>query len=215
MFKFIDLFAGIGGFRMALENLGGECVLSCEIDKFARKTYAANYDVAHHPYPEDIRNVCEKNVPDHDVLCGGFPCQPFSIAGNSKNKSMGREIGELDTRGTLFWDMLRIIKEKKPKYLILENVKNLLSKSHTGTMKKILSDLAAENYVVTYDVLNGTVCVPQNRPRVFFAAIRDTELTTQELHAAVFGDIHASQKAGLITKKYNTLQELLEPVEGI
>ena len=119
-FKFIDLFAGIGGFRLALQNLGGKCVFSSEWNNFAKKTYEANFGEV--PFG-DITQISEKSIPDHDILLGGFPCQPFSIAGVSKKNALGRKHGFLDeTQGTLFFDIARIIEHKKPKAFMLENV---------------------------------------------------------------------------------------------
>ncbi len=117
--KFIDLFAGIGGFRYALENLGATCVFSCEWDKFCRESYKLNFNEIPHG---DITQINEKDIPKHDILCAGFPCQPFSVSGKQK--------GFNDTRGTLFFDIARIVKYHKPKIILLENVKNL--KAHNG-----------------------------------------------------------------------------------
>src|SRR5574344_207169 len=123
-FDFIALFAGIGGFRLALEELNGNCVFSSEIDIFAQNTYYENYQEK--PFG-DITKINEKNIPNNDILCGGFPCQPFSIAGLRK--------GFEDTRGTLFFDILRILKEKKPKAFILENVKGLINHDKGNTFE--------------------------------------------------------------------------------
>ena len=122
-FTFIDLFAGIGGFRIALEELGGGCVFSSEWNKFSRVTYKANFGEE----PEgDITKIDAAKIPDHDILAAGFPCQPFSIAGVSKKNSLGMPHGFLDKlQGNLFFDIARILKEKRPKAFILENVKNL------------------------------------------------------------------------------------------
>jgi len=125
-FTFIDLFAGIGGMRLAFEEAGGKCLFSSEWEKNCKVTYFENFGDT----PSgDITKIKEKEVPSHDILAAGFPCQPFSIAGVSKKKSLGRAHGFLDkTQGTLFFDVARIIKAKRPKAFILENVKNL--KSH-------------------------------------------------------------------------------------
>ncbi len=122
-FTFIDLFAGIGGTRLAFQRVGGQCVFSSEIDRFARKTYLANFG----EIPTgDIRTIDEKNIPDHDILLAGFPCQPFSISGVSKLKSLDMPHGFLDqTRGTLFFEIARILREKRPAAFLLENVKHL------------------------------------------------------------------------------------------
>ena len=166
-FKFIDLFAGIGGFRIALQKLNGKCVFSSEWNKYAKKTYDANFGEV--PFG-DITKIDEKKIPDHDILVGGFPCQPFSIAGVSKKNSLGRNHGFLDkTQGTLFFDICRIIKEKEPKAFLLENVKNLKSHDKGNTFKIIKDTLEKLEYVVFTDVINAKHYVPQNRERVFIA----------------------------------------------
>lgn len=169
-FKFIDLFAGIGGIRMAYQNLGGKCVFSSEWDKFAKKTYEANYGEV--PFG-DITKIDEKSIPDHDILLGGFPCQPFSIAGVSKKNSLGRSHGFLDkTQGTLFFDIARIIEHKKPKAFMLENVKNLVSHDKGNTFKVIKETLESLGYKIHYKVLNGKSFVPQNRERILIVGFR-------------------------------------------
>ena len=169
-FKFIDLFAGIGGIRMAYQNLGGKCVFSSEWDKFAKKTYEANYGEV--PFG-DITQIDEKSIPDHDILLGGFPCQPFSIAGVSKKNSLGRSHGFLDkTQGTLFFDIARIIEHKKPKAFMLENVKNLVSHDKGNTFKVIKETLESLGYNIHYQVLNGKSFVPQNRERILIVGFR-------------------------------------------
>lgn len=165
MTTFIDLFAGIGGFRIALENLGCTCVFASEIDPHARKTYAANH--GHTPENEDIRQLQEKDVPDHDILCAGFPCQAFSIA--------GKKNGFDDTRGTLFHEIARILKHKQPKAFILENVQGLVNHDKKRTFKIILNTLQEElnYYVPTPEILNAKhFGVPQNRPRIFIVGFR-------------------------------------------
>ncbi|MGB6037161.1 MAG: DNA (cytosine-5-)-methyltransferase, partial [Cryomorphaceae bacterium] len=138
-FKFIDLFAGIGGIRLAYQNVGGKCVFTSEWDSFAKKTYEANFGEV--PFG-DITGISENDIPDHDVLLGGFPCQPFSIAGVSKKNSLGRQHGFLDkTQGTLFFDIARIIEHKQPKVFMLENVKNLVSHDKKQTFKIITETL--------------------------------------------------------------------------
>ncbi len=156
-FNFIDLFAGIGGFRLALEELNGNCVFSSEIDTFAQKTYYENFKEL--PFG-DITKIKEKEIPNHDILCGGFPCQPFSIAGLRK--------GFEDTRGTLFFDILRILKEKKPKAFILENVKGLINHDKGNTFKVIQTELKQLNYEIYHKILNTKdFNIPQNRERIF------------------------------------------------
>lgn len=163
-FKFIDLFAGIGGIRLAYQKAGGKCVFSSEYNKFAKVTYEANFGEV--PFG-DITAIDEKNIPDHDVLLAGFPCQPFSIAGVSKKQSLGRKHGFLDeTQGTLFFDLARIIKEKKPKAFMLENVKNLVSHDKGRTFEVIYNTLDELGYSVHFQVLDGKHFVPQHRERI-------------------------------------------------
>ena len=163
-FTFIDLFAGIGGMRLAYDNVGGKCVYSNEWNKYSQQTYYANFG----EQPDgDITKVDAKSIPDHDVLVAGFPCQPFSIAGVSKKISMGRKTGFEDkTQGTLFFDVCRILKEKRPKAFMLENVKNLKSHDKGRTFKTILESLEELNYKVFYEVLDGQGFVPQHRERI-------------------------------------------------
>lgn len=164
-FTFIDLFAGIGGMRIAFEDNGGQCVFSCEWDKYCQKTYFENFGVV--PVG-DIRQVYEKDIPNHDILVAGFPCQPFSIAGVSKKNSLGRDTGFLDkTQGTLFFDVVRILNEKRPRAFLLENVKNLKSHDKGRTWKVIMEALDALDYEVFSEVLDGQAFVPQHRERVF------------------------------------------------
>ncbi|WP_272916394.1 DNA (cytosine-5-)-methyltransferase [Sphaerochaeta halotolerans] len=164
-FTFIDLFAGIGGMRLAFESCDGECVFSSEWNKFSQITYRENFGEM--PIG-DIREINEKDIPDHDILVAGFPCQPFSIAGVVKKNSLGRASGFLDrTQGTLFFDIVRILNEKRPKGFLLENVKNL--KSHDGkkTWKVILESLEELDYEVFWEVKDGQDYVPQHRERIF------------------------------------------------
>lgn len=163
-FTFIDLFAGIGGMRLAYENVGGRCVYSNEWNKYSQQTYYANFG----EQPEgDITKVDAKTIPDHDILVAGFPCQPFSIAGVSKKISLGRKTGVEDkTQGTLFFDVCRILKEKRPKAFMLENVKNLKSHDKGRTFKTILESLDELKYKVFFAVLDGQNFVPQHRERI-------------------------------------------------
>lgn len=164
-FRFIDLFAGIGGFRIALEHCGGECVFSCEWDRFAQQTYEAWF--RERPLG-DIRAIDPKSIPDHDVLTAGFPCQPFSIAGVSKKNSLGREHGFKDEhQGNLFFSIATIVEAKRPPILILENVKNLLSHDKGNTWKTIELTLLKLNYVVRKQVIDARHWVPQHRERIF------------------------------------------------
>lgn len=163
-FTFIDLFAGIGGMRIAFENAGGKCVYSSEWNKYSQQTYFANFGEC----PEgDITKVDARMIPDHDILVAGFPCQPFSIAGVSKKNSLGRPTGFEDkTQGTLFFDVCRILKAKRPKAFMLENVKNLKSHDHGRTFQIIMESLEELDYEVFYAVLDGQNFVPQHRERI-------------------------------------------------
>ena len=171
-FTFIDLFAGIGGLRQAFESSGGKCLFSSEWNKFSQQTYEANFgDV-----PQgDITQIDEKEIPDHDILVGGFPCQPFSIAGVVSKNHLGREHGFKDkTQGTLFFDVCRIIKEKQPSAFLLENVKNLKSHDKGNTFKVIINALEQElNYDIHYKVIDAGKVVPQHRERIFIVGFRE------------------------------------------
>ena len=173
-FRTIDMFAGIGGVRLGFEENGGTCVFTSEWDKYAKKTYIENFGEGHE-FAGDITQIAAADVPDHDVLLGGFPCQPFSIAGVSKKNSLGRAHGFLDlTQGTLFFDVARIIKEKRPASFMLENVKNLLRHDKGETFKTILSVLREElGYEVHYRVINGAHFTPQNRERIIIVGFRE------------------------------------------
>ena len=164
-FTFIDLFAGIGGFRMALQNLGGECVFSSEWDKYAQQTYRANYgDI---PLGDITKKETKESIPKQfDLLCGGFPCQPFSIAGVTKKNSLGRKHGFDDEKqGNLFFHVEEIIKTHRPKAFFLENVKNLISHDNGNTFKIIKTRLEALHYSFDHKVLDGKHFVPQHRER--------------------------------------------------
>ena len=163
-FTFIDLFAGIGGMRLAYESVGGHCVYSNEWEKYCQQTYFANFG----EQPDgDITKVDAESIPDHDILVAGFPCQPFSIAGVSKKNSLGRATGFEDkTQGTLFFDVCRILKAKRPKAFMLENVKNLCSHDRGRTFKVILESLEELDYEVFYKILDGQNFVPQHRERI-------------------------------------------------
>lgn len=163
-FTFIDLFAGIGGMRIAFETAGGKCLFTSEWDKYCQKTYEANFGVI--PYG-DITKINEDDIPDHDVLVAGFPCQPFSIAGVSKKNSLGRATGFLDkTQGTLFFDIVRILDRKRPKAFLLENVKNLTSHDKGRTFRIISESLEELDYEVNARVVDGQSYVPQHRERI-------------------------------------------------
>ena len=170
-FKFIDLFAGLGGFHQAMRRLGGECVFASDIDENAINVYKNNYGIdARH----DITKVDAKDIPAHDVLCGGFPCQAFSNAGKKK--------GFDDVRGTLFFDVKRIIEYHKPKYIFLENVKHLVKHDNGNTWKVIKQNLVDLGYVLTKEEIISSpheIGVPQNRPRIYIMGVRK-DLTDKE-----------------------------------
>lgn len=173
-FTFIDLFAGIGGIRLAFEGIGGECVFTSEWDSYAQKTYAENFPGGH-AINGDITQIHEEDIPDHDVLLGGFPCQPFSIAGVSKKNALGRAHGFADeTQGTLFFDVARIIAKKRPRAFLLENVKNLQSHDKGRTFDVIHRTLRDDlGYQVFYKIIDGAHFVPQHRERIIIVGFRD------------------------------------------
>lgn len=160
--KFIDLFAGLGGFRLALESFGAKCVYSNEWDKYAQKVYQMNFG----DKPEgDITLVDENKIPDHDILCAGLPCQAFSISGKQK--------GFEDSRGTLFFDVARIVKAKKPKVVFMENVKNFASHDNGNTLKVVQNTMIDLGYDFYYDILNSLdFGIPQNRERIYMLCFR-------------------------------------------
>ncbi len=164
-YKFIDLFAGIGGFHYALESFGANCVFASEIDEKASKVYELNHGIK----PKgDITQIKEQEIPEHDVLCGGFPCQAFSISGKQK--------GFEDTRGTLFFDIARIVDFHRPKILFLENVKNFVRHDSGNTLKTVIETLENLNYNVFYKVLNtSSFGLPQNRERVYIVCFNRDE----------------------------------------
>ena len=170
--RIADLFAGIGGFRAGFNVLDAECVFTSEWNKFSRQTYCANFpgSVVH----GDIRDVEDGEVPDHDVLLAGFPCQPFSLAGVSKKNSLGRSHGfECETQGTLFFEIERILRAKRPHAFVLENVKNLLSHDRGRTFEVIRRTLTAElGYNIAYRVIDARAFVPQHRERIFIVGLR-------------------------------------------
>jgi DNA (cytosine-5)-methyltransferase 1 len=183
IFTFIDLFAGIGGIRLGFQAAGGECVFTSEWNDWSKKTYLENFG-DEHPFIGDI--VCQQaeEIPDHDVLLGGFPCQPFSIAGVSKKNALGKPHGfECTTQGTLFFDVARIIAAKRPKAFLLENVKNLLSHDKGETFRIIIETLKKElGYDVHYKVLDARHWVPQHRERILIVGFREkTDFTWDNL----------------------------------
>lgn len=171
-FRFVDLFAGIGGLRIGFEKIGGTCVFTSEWNKFSQETYLANFG-NDHLIAGDITEVDEASIPEHDVLLAGFPCQPFSIAGVSKKNSLGRAHGFLDdTQGTLFFDVVRIIRHHRPKAFLLENVKNLLSHDKGNTFRVIMHALDELGYETDHKVIDARHWVPQHRERIFIAGFR-------------------------------------------
>lgn len=166
LFTFIDLFAGMGGFRIAMQEQGGKCVFSSEWNKYAQKTYFANFGEM--PFGDITKDSTKSYIPKKfDVLCAGFPCQPFSIAGVSKKKSLGRETGFKDkTQGTLFFDVADIISRHRPKAFYLENVKNLASHDKGNTFRIIKETLEELDYSIYYQVMDGQIYVPQHRERI-------------------------------------------------
>lgn len=174
-FTFIDLFAGIGGMRRGFELAGGNCIFTSEWDEYAQRTYSASWEKDSGGIHGDITKIAEHDIPDHDVLVAGFPCQPFSIAGVSKLNSLGREHGFMNkTQGTLFFDVLRILKAKRPAAFLLENVKNLRSHNKGDTFKTICGALQNDlKYHISTRVIDAKGYVPQHRERIFIAGFRE------------------------------------------
>ena len=175
-FTFIDLFAGIGGMRLSFSAIGGRCVFTSEWDKYCQKTYELNFPDAEHRIMGDIRAVKTSDIPDHDVLLAGFPCQPFSIAGVSKKNALGRPHGfDCATQGTLFFEIERIIREKRPKAFLLENVKNLVRHDGGRTFDVIMRVLRDKlgYHVPEPRVISSQPWVPQKRERIFIAGFRE------------------------------------------
>jgi len=171
-FRFIDLFCGIGGFRIAFEKAGCECVFSSDWDRFSQQTYEANFGEKPHG---DIHAVAVADIPQHDILCGGFPCQPFSIAGVSKKLSLGRKHGFEDIKqGNLFFEIANILEYHKPAAFVLENVKNLKGHDKGRTFDIIYRTLTeALGYTVYYKIIDAKPVVPQHRERIFLVGFRD------------------------------------------
>ena len=186
-FTFIDLFAGIGGFRLALSAHGGYSVFSSEWDKNAQNTYFANHKEM--PYgdinlftSDDVLNELGALIPSHDILAAGFPCQPFSRAGVSARNSLGKKHGfECTTQGTLFYSIERIARLKKPKILFLENVKNLISHDQGNTFSVIKETIEELGYVFNFQVINSETVVPQRRERCFMVCVENS-LNEKRVH---------------------------------
>lgn len=174
-FRFIDLFAGIGGFRIAMQELGGQCVFSSEWDTYAKKTYEANFGEV--PFG-DIRKISETDLPDHDILCAGFPCQPFSLAGVSARNALNTAHGfACETQGTLFFDIARIIEAKRPQIVFLENVKNLVGHDGGKTFSVIKNTIEKLGYSFSYKIIDSSPLVPQRRLRCYMVCMRDSQNT--------------------------------------
>ncbi|TXH02462.1 MAG: DNA (cytosine-5-)-methyltransferase [Rhodocyclaceae bacterium] len=173
-FTFIDLFAGIGGLRKGFDAIGGHCVFTSEWNKFAQLTYATNFR-DNHPIAGDITKIETVDIPDHDVLVAGFPCQPFSIAGVSKKNALGRNHGfACEAQGTLFFDVARIIRDKRPAAFLLENVKNLQSHDKGRTFEVIIRTLTKElGYKVHHRIIDAKHFLPQHRERIVIVGFRD------------------------------------------
>lgn len=173
-FRFIDLFAGIGGLRRPFDSIGGECVFTSEWNKYSLQTYKANYN-CDHPISGDITQVPADNIPEHDLLLAGFPCQPFSIAGVSKKNSLNMPHGfRCVSQGTLFFDVARIIEHHHPKAFLLENVKHMINHDKGNTFKIIYQTLTEElGYNVSSRLIDAKSWVPQHRERIYIAGFRD------------------------------------------
>lgn len=199
-FTFIDLFAGMGGFRLAMQAQGGKCVFSSEWNKYAQRTYLANFGEM--PFGDITKEVTKSYIPEHfDVLCAGFPCQPFSIAGVSKKKSLGRETGFKDkTQGTLFFDVADIISRHRPKAFFLENVKNLMSHDKGNTYRVIHETLRELRYSVHALVMDGQTYVPQHRERIMIVGFDEDVYRGQEVFT--FPEQHEATRS---------IKEILDP----
>lgn len=188
-FTYIDLFAGIGGFHQAADSLGGKCLLASEIDVEAKRAYTANYNLSPHG---DLTKIDTEDIPDHDILLAGFPCQPFSIIGN--------RLGFDDIRGTLFFEIARILEEKKPRIFILENVKQLSRHNKGETLRIILQTLESLNYKVYWNILNALdFGLPQKRERTIIVGF-------------INHDVHFSFPTSQTT---GHLKDILEPDEDV
>jgi len=176
-FTFIDLFAGIGGLRRGFESIGGRCVFTSEWDKYSQQTYRANFPDDDHDINGDITKVEVADIPAHDVLLAGFPCQPFSIAGVSKKNALGRAHGFEDkTQGTLFFDVARIIAHHRPAAFLLENVRNLVGHDKGKTFQTIKDVLTDElGYKIDFRVIDGRYWTPQHRERIFIVGFREDQ----------------------------------------
>ena len=210
-FTFIDLFAGIGGIRLGFESIGGRCVFTSEWNDWSKKTYQANFGVEEN-FVGDIVPYPAEEVPDHDVLLAGFPCQPFSIAGVSKKNALGRPHGfECTTQGTLFFDVARIIAAKSPKAFLLENVKNLVSHNGGKTFEIIRDTLERElGYQLFWKVIDGQAWVPQHRERIIIIGFKNpvafswNELVIPDKHPLLKSILHPENGTESAQEPYTT-----------
>ncbi len=203
-FRFVDLFAGIGGLRIGFEAAGGECVFTSEWDKFSQQTYRANFPADSHEIAGDVTGISEREIPEHDVLLAGFPCQPFSIAGVSKKNALNRPHGfACEAQGTLFFDVARILRHHRPRAFLLENVKNLASHDQGRTLRVILKVLTDDlGYRVCTRIVDAKGFVPQHRERIFIAGFR--EESSFDLADAVIADFRSGPR----------LRSILHPEDG-
>jgi DNA (cytosine-5)-methyltransferase 1 len=206
---FFDMFAGVGGFRLGMERAGHKCIGSCEWDRYSRETYKKNF--GHYPEYDDAKDMSLASQPHFDVLCAGFPCQAFSVAG----KRMGFE----DTRGTIFFEIARVARESKPSYLFLENVKGLLSHDAGRTFSTIISTLDEMGYDAEWQLFNSKYFVPQNRERIFIIGHLRGKCTRKIFP---LGDINTKtnqqelkQIGNIDTKGHNSLWGRVYNVNGI
>lgn len=208
-FSFIDLFAGIGGLRKPFQEIGGECLFTSEWDSYAQQTYLANFGCKE-PIWGDITKIDAADIPKHDVLLAGFPCQPFSIAGVSKSNSLNRPHGfRNETQGTLFFDVARIIEHHRPKVFLLENVKNLVNHNKGNTFKVIYKTLKEElGYHVACRVIDAKGWVPQHRERIFIAGFRDS--TCFDFKTLCVPDPLDGPKIGSILHREDGLEDELD-----
>lgn len=228
-FRFIDLFAGIGGIRRGFENVGGHCVFSSEWDRFALQTYRANFGNEDEAIRGDLREITaasedpddnsrriESEIPDHDILLAGFPCQPFSLAGVSKKNSLGRQHGFMcEAQGTLFFDVARILEVKRPRAFLLENVKNLRSHDKGRTYEVICRTLREDLGYRLYDqIIDGKGFVPQHRERIYLVGFRDdapfswSQLSLPEPTARRMGEILHPEDGSEEPERHYTTGEL-------
>ncbi len=209
-FTFTDLFAGIGGLRLGFEAIGGRCVFTSEWDKYAQRTYRANFPHDEHEVSGDITKIDAAAIPSHDVLLAGFPCQPFSIAGVSKKNALGRAHGfECDTQGTLFFDVQRIIAHHRPAAFVLENVKNLIShdKGRTfDTIRRVLTDEL--KYDIHFRIINARSWVPQHRERIFIVGFRHEDAVGFSFDDMSCPDMSDGPKLGSILHPEDSTERL-------